>query len=79
MCAVSAVIGHAMQHFQGINTWPLQPAVDLSEVIKRLDKIDKALGSRDCHEPTKDEFLKTLEARIAELEKQEPIVPKQEG
>lgn len=69
MCAVSAVIGETMRQFPPIQTWPYQPAVDLSEVIKRLDRIDKALGAKDCHEPTKDAFLKSLEARIAELEK----------
>lgn len=68
MCAVSAVIRNVQGTMPSLGVWPYQPAVDLREVIARLDSIDKKMDAKDCFEPTKDSFIKQLEARIAELE-----------
>lgn len=69
MCSVSAVIHDIKTNFPPLQSWTYRQIVDLSEVIKRLDKIDKALGAKDCYEPTKEDFLKQLSDRIAALEK----------
>lgn len=68
MCAVSAVIG-TLPQFSPIEMWPLQPLQDLSEVIRRLDAIDKKMGAKDCHEPTKVGVLRKIEDRLADLER----------
>lgn len=68
MCAISAVIMETERQFPPIQTWPLQPLQDLSEVLRRLDSIDKKMGAKDCHEAIKDAFMKKLDERIKRLE-----------
>jgi hypothetical protein len=71
MCNVSAVIAQYTvpnNPYPPLSQWPLDTAYQLREVIARLDALDKKFDAKDCHEPTKDEFLKALEARIAALE-----------
>lgn len=71
MCAVSAVIG-TLGQFPPLQQWTLPPLYDLRTVLEKLDAIDKKLGAKDCHEPTKQGVIEALEARIAELEKRLP-------
>lgn len=70
MCAVSAIINQVQTQFPPLQAWPRPALYDLREVIARLDAIDKRLAAKDCYERTKDEFLRALEQRIAEIEKQ---------
>lgn len=49
--------------------WPYQQAVDMAEILKRLDGLDKKLGVKDCFDPTKDEFIQKLKERIESLER----------
>lgn len=69
MCIVS-VISEALPN-QGIlwQYWPPQQILDLSEVIKKLDSIDKKLGLKDCNDPIKESFLSELAKRVEAIEK----------
>ena len=71
MCFVSLVTtGIPNQPGYGrLQNWPDQQLLDLSEVLKRLDKIDQALGLRDCKDQEKAAFLKELEDRVTDIEK----------
>ena len=77
MCAVSMVYDYYKQPattpFQPFQ-WPLAlPATlpwnedvlrQLKEVIERIDRIDKALGLPDCHDPKKAEWMKAVEKQV---------------
>lgn len=67
MCAVSMVYDsyRDVPH----DFWS-QPKVDeFKQIIERLDRLDKALGLPECHDPAKAKWLKDLETRIDKLEK----------
>jgi hypothetical protein len=68
MCVVSMVIDGANRQWGNIQTWPSPVPQDMSEIIRRLAEIDKKLGAKDCFDPKKDEFIRALQDRIAELE-----------
>lgn len=68
MCSVSMITNNFDKQYPPINQWPYQQAVDLSEVLKKLDDIDKKMGAKDCNETGKEAFFKALEDRIAALE-----------
>jgi hypothetical protein len=70
MCAVSFVTHGITQDYPNFpSSWPQQQLVDLSEVLKRLDAIDKALEAKNCDEPGKEEFFRKLNQRIEALER----------
>lgn len=70
MCMVSMMVDNARTQWPPVNQCPLQPAVDLTDIIRRLSEIDNKMGAKDCYDPKKDEFIQQLQDRIAELEKQ---------
>jgi hypothetical protein len=52
---------------------PIPNKVDeFKQIIERLDRLDKALGLPECHDPAKAAWLKDIEARLARLENQKP-------
>jgi hypothetical protein len=57
------------KQYPPIQTWPYQQVIDMSEVLKKLDLLDKKLGAKNCYEPVKEDVLKQLENRIEVLEK----------
>ena len=82
MCAVSMIYDHYNQpgHGQIIPfQWPIAlPATlpwnedilkQLKEVIERVDRIDKALGLPDCHDPKKAEWMKSVEKQVKKKRK----------
>jgi hypothetical protein len=69
MCIVSMVTRGIGEQYPPLKQWPYQQVVDMSEVLKKLDVLDKKLGKKDCHEPEKDKFLKDLAERVKELER----------
>lgn len=72
MCVVSMIAEQYPRQFPNwpINTLPLQEAIDLKEILRRLDALDKKLGAINCPEDApKREFFEALDNRIAELEK----------
>jgi hypothetical protein len=38
-----------------------------------LDALDKKLGQPECHDPSKAEWMRSIEERLARLEKEIPI------
>lgn len=70
MCVVSNTIDSVYKQYPPLNTWTYPQLVDMSEVIKRLDALDKKLGAMDCYDPKKQKFLQELKDRIEELEQQ---------
>ena len=67
MCAVSMIFDNYRQNTQPAQwTWPM--VNDFTEIIKRLDELDKKLGIQECHDPAKAEWLKAIEERLAKLE-----------
>lgn len=65
MCAVSAVLDWA--HQQPITVWT-QPRFDeFSEIVRRLDALDKLLNQPDC-DPAKADIMKTIQDRLKHLE-----------
>ena len=63
MCFVSLVSSGLQtqnQPFGQLQNWPPQQVIDLSEVIRRLDRIDQVLGLKDCKDEAKEKFLKEL-------------------
>jgi|HubBroStandDraft_5_1064220.scaffolds.fasta_scaffold378542_2 hypothetical protein len=69
MCVMSVMIESAKEQWPPVRQWPYQQAVDMAEILKRLDGLDKKLGVKDCFDPTKDEFIQKLKERIESLEK----------
>jgi|HubBroStandDraft_4_1064222.scaffolds.fasta_scaffold00019_109 hypothetical protein len=69
MCSVSAIISDFQLHQPPLPQWPLPALLEAQRVIQLLESIDKRLEARDCYEPTKADFVKSLEARIIELER----------
>lgn len=71
MCFVSLVATEFNQPGVGsIQSWPAQQVLDLSEVILKLDKIDKALELRNCQDAAKEKFLTDLIDRVNEIAKE---------
>jgi hypothetical protein len=70
MYIVSMVATGIKEQYPPIQQWTYPQVVDLTEVLKKLDKIDKQLGAKECHEPEKEKLLEQLAARVAELERQ---------
>jgi len=67
MCFVSLVTScfpNQVPPFHQLENWPKEQVLDLAEVLRRLDRIDKALGLRDCKDESKEKFLKELDALI---------------
>lgn len=72
MCVVSMVTGGLGEQYPKFpNPFTLPQLADLSEVLKRLDALDKKLELRNCDEPGKAAFFEKLNARIEELERQQ--------
>lgn len=72
MCVLSMVADQYNRQFPDWHQkFNLDQFYDLSEVVKRLDALDKALNLKDCKDKEKEEFLKKLSDRIAELENKE--------
>lgn len=71
MCMVSMVTqGFPQQYPDWQQTTPLSTLVELKEILKRLDAIDKKLEAKDCADEKKAKFFDDLDGRIAALEKQ---------
>ena len=72
MCMVSMVTGGMQQDYpkfpQGFGLGQL---LDLSEILKRLDQLDKDLKAKNCDEPGKASFFEKLNARIEALERKQ--------
>jgi hypothetical protein len=69
MCMVSVVMDYGRNIPQQQWTTPLWN--DFSEVIRRLDALDKKLGEPECHDPAKAAWMREVEARLAKLETKE--------
>src|SRR5579863_5538870 len=75
MCIVSMIsTGIPLQRppYNDLQTWPRQEILDLSEIIKRLDRIDKKLGLKDCKDDAKESFLKELEELVEKYKDKMP-------
>lgn len=70
MCIVSMVTTGIQEQYPPLKQWPYQQVVDMSEVLKKLDALDKKLGNKECYEPVKDKFLQELAERLEHLEEQ---------
>lgn len=72
MCIVSMITQEIPKQFPNWQQqFTPQQVVDLSEVLKKLDAIDKKLGAKDCKDESKAKFLEELAAlrqRVEELE-----------
>ena len=68
MCVMSMVTTGMGQQWPKPQRWGLQDLIDVTQILKRLDALDKKLGAPNCHEPVKEQFIKDLETRIAALE-----------
>ena len=68
MCTVSMVYDFA--HKLPPQVWNPVIYNDFSELIRKLDEIDRKLGLPDCHDPKKAEFMKSVEERLKRLEDQ---------
>ena len=68
MCAVSVVYDYYRQHTTPLQ-WSLGDLNELREIIRRLDLLDAKMGQPDCHDPAKAAWVRTVEERLAELEK----------
>lgn len=68
MCATSAIIREFMTQYPPVQHWPQPLLIDAQEIIRRLDALDKKIGAKDCYEPTKADFLKSLDDRLKKLE-----------
>lgn len=67
MCTVSAVSG-AFQHYVPQKPWAAVDIQDIKKIIALCEKIDRRLGEPDCIDPDKDEWMKSMEARLRALE-----------
>lgn len=70
MCFVSNISDgyYGQIPFVPLQNWPPQQVIDLSEVIRRLDDIDKKLGLRDCMDDQKQKFMDELNIRLTKIE-----------
>ncbi len=72
MCFVSVLTQQIPQQQPNWQTnWNIGQLTEMKQIIERLDRIDKALGLRDCKDELKAEFLRTLLDRIEHLERQQ--------
>jgi len=70
MCAVSMVVDAFRQQYPDPKYIPYRDVTDMSEIIKKLDALDKKIiPHKPCVDDRKEEYLKKLEARIEELER----------
>jgi hypothetical protein len=67
MCSVS-VIQQYMHDRTTPNQWTRPMFDEYKEIIRRLDKLDGALGQPDCEDPAKAAWMREVEARLAKLE-----------
>jgi hypothetical protein len=67
MCSVSVLHQYWKDNTQPAQ-WTKPMLTEYQEVIRRLDKLDEALGQKDCIDPAKAAWMREVEARIATLE-----------
>ena len=83
MCAVSMVHDfYNRQYQQQPFQWPQalpstlpwnQDILDeLKKVMERIDRIDKALGLPECHDPKKAEWMNKIEKQVKRKKKVSP-------
>lgn len=71
MCVMSAVTFEATHQWPQLDTITnLQLLIEIKDILKKLEALDKKFSTKDCVEPGKEEYISQLEARIAELEGQ---------
>lgn len=68
MCAVSAV--HDYFRLRPDTPWTQDTFSEYQEIIRRLGDLDRKLDQPDCDDPAKSEWMKDVELRLRELEKQ---------
>ena len=68
MCVVSAITQSIPNNWGSPQNWPAQTVIDVDQILKKLDAIDKKLGAPECTDPNKDKFLADLERRVKALE-----------
>ena len=68
MCMVSLMVEQAPQQWGQPSTWPHQTIVDVAEILRKLEAIDKKLGAPDCVDAKKEKFLRELDERLERLE-----------
>lgn len=73
MCVVSMVVeGLQQQYPVPVQFWPPPTVLEVSDILKRLDAIDKKLGLRDCDDADKIVWRKQLDERVKALEREMP-------
>ena len=48
--------------------WTPSIWIDFTEILRKLDELDKKLGQPECHDPAKAAWMKEIEAKLAALE-----------
>lgn len=67
MCSVS-VIHDYWQNNTTPQQWTRPMLDEYQQIIKRLDKLDEALGQKDCIDPAKAAWMREVEERLAAIE-----------
>lgn len=66
MCAVSVIYDYYRQR-PDID-WTRSDFTEFQEIIRRLEALDGRLDQPDCVDPSKAEWMKGVEVRLAALE-----------
>lgn len=75
MCFVSVMIETSKIQAPPVQQWSYESVLDMKEILRRLDAIDKKLELKDCFDPTKQEFMKQLDERLKVLEAERGKLP----
>lgn len=68
MCMISAVVDYGRNIPWQNWTPPLW--AEFQELLERVRKIDEKLNQPDCEDPAKQAWMRDVERRLAELEKE---------
>lgn len=66
MCMVSAISNYGQQIPR--QQWTQNTFYDFTEILKRVEALDKKLDQPDCHDPAKAAWMREVEARLRKLE-----------
>jgi hypothetical protein len=67
MCAASMVIDYGRQYIH-MNDWTIPTYNEFTEILRRVNELDKKLNQPECHDPEKAKWMKEVEERLSTLE-----------